>query len=322
MTKKLSPKSSRLSVMFSKVASATFVAVTLLISAAACAAVQAQAAPVTVEHELGTTVVDVNPQRVVVFDFGALDSLDVLGIDVVGLPKGNIPSYLSQYNDAKYINVGTLQEPDYEAVNALKPDLIIISSRTAAHYDELSRLAPTVYVGVNFDDYLGSVKYNLRMLGRIFGAEDKVEAELARIDTAIARVRAVSAGRTALVLLTTGGRANAYGPGSRYGFIHDEFGLAPVDDAIVASTHGQVISWEYVLMRDPDYLFVIDRDAVVSGGAGQTARQVVENALVQLTRAYKNGNIVYLEPSYWYLSGGGLQSLTMMIDDVEQALQQ
>ncbi len=75
-------------------------------------------------------------------------------------------------------------------------------------------------------------------------------------------------------------------------------------------------------MRDPDYLFVIDRDAVVSGGAGQTARQVVENALVQLTRAYKNGNIVYLEPSYWYLSGGGLQSLTMMIDDVEQALQQ
>ncbi len=194
MTKKLSPKSSRLSVMFSKVASATFVAVTLLISAAACAAVQAQAAPVTVEHELGTTVVDVNPQRVVVFDFGALDSLDVLGIDVVGLPKGNIPSYLSKYNDAKYINVGTLQEPDYEAVNALKPDLIIISSRTAAHYDELSRLAPTVYVGVNFDDYLGSVKYNLRMLGRIFGAEDKVEAELARIDTAIARVRAVGRG--------------------------------------------------------------------------------------------------------------------------------
>lgn len=39
-----------------------------------------------------------------------------------------------------------------------------------------------------------------------------------------------------------------------------------------------------------------------------------------LTRAYRNGHIVYLEPSYWYLSGGGLQSLAMMIADIEQAL--
>lgn len=286
----------------------------------AAAGFGAYAQTIEVHHQLGTAAVPVHPQRVVVFDFGVLDSLDLLGIDVVGLPKSNIPAYLAKYGDDKYVNVGTLQEPDYEAVNALKPDLIIISSRTAAHYDELAKLAPTIYIGPDFADYLGSVKKDMRTLGRIFGVEDQVEAELAKIDAAVARVRSLSQGKSALILLITGGRASAYGPGSRYGFIHDEFGVTPVDDTIVSSTHGQSISWEYVVVRDPDYLFVIDRDAVVAGGAGQTARQVVENELVMLTRAYRNGHIVYLEPSYWYLSGGGLQSLAMMIADIEQAL--
>src|SRR5690606_10782896 len=273
----------------------------------AAAGFGAHAQTIEVHHQLGTAAVPVHPQRVVVFDFGVLDSLDLLGIDVVGLPKSNIPAYLAKYGDDKYVNVGTLKEPDYEAVNALKPDLIIISSRTAAHYDELAKLAPTIYIGPDFADYLGSVKKDMRTLGRIFGVEDQVEAELAKIDAAVARVRSLSQGKSALILLITGGRASAYGPGSRYGFIHDEFGVTPVDDTIVSSTHGQSISWEYVVGRDPDYLFVIDRDAVVAGGAGQTARQVVENELVMLTRAYRNGHIVYLEPSYWYLSGGGLQ---------------
>lgn len=275
---------------------------------------------IEIEHELGTTVVPANPQRVVVFDFGVLDSLDKLGIDVIGLPKGSIPSYLSKYNDAKYANVGSFFEPDFETINALKPDIIIISGRTASEYDRLSTLAPTVYMGTNQDDYFGSVETNLRHLGRIFGVEDEVEAEIAQIKQSIEDVKSLASGKNALVLLATGGRANAYGPGSRYGFIFDELGIEPANDDVVASTHGQVISWEFVLVNDPDYIFVIDRDAVVSGGSGQTAKQVVENELVKLTKAYENGNIVYLDPNYWYLSGGGLSSLAMMVDDVKQAL--
>ena len=89
----------------------------------------AQAVTIDVQHELGTTTVPINPKQVVVFDFGVLDSLDTLGIDVIGLPKGTVPAYLSKYAADKYVNVGTLQEPDFEVINALKPDLIIISGR-------------------------------------------------------------------------------------------------------------------------------------------------------------------------------------------------
>src|SRR5699024_4690880 len=55
---------------------------------------------VTIEHELGTTEIEKNPEKIVVFDFGILDSLDKLGIDVAGLPQAIVPSYLEKsYRD-------------------------------------------------------------------------------------------------------------------------------------------------------------------------------------------------------------------------------
>lgn len=289
-----------------------------LFAAPGATAVTAETLHIT--HDLGTAVIQPNPQRVIVFDYGVLDSLERLNIDVIGLPKSNVPSYLSRFGHSRYADAGTLQEPNFEAINALKPDLIIISGRMAAHYDELARLAPTLYMAVDHDAYLDSVVANVETLGRIFGVEAAAEAELSKLLEDVARVQSLAADDNALMLLVTGGRANAYGLGSRYGFIHEVFGLAPVDTTITASTHGQVISWEYVLVHDPDLLFVIDRDAVVEGGGWQTARQVVENELVRLTTAYAEGNIFYLDPSYWYLSGGGLTSLEMMLADVESAL--
>lgn len=48
----------------------------------------------TIKHELGEITIKSNPQKVVVFDFGTLDTLDKLGVEVTGLPQSNVPSYL------------------------------------------------------------------------------------------------------------------------------------------------------------------------------------------------------------------------------------
>lgn len=276
---------------------------------------------ITVEHELGTTVVPVNPERVVVFDFGALDTMDALGVEPVGLPKGGtIPSYLSKYKDAKYTNVGTLTEPNLEIIYALKPDLIIISGRQVDFYDELSKIAPTVYVALDTTDYVASFQANVRLLAKIFGREDVVEERLAAAERSVADLqqKVKAAGLTALVVLVNDKSVSAFGPGSRFGLIHDEFGFVPAQQNIVSSTHGQTISFEFILAGNPDYLFVVDRGAVVAGAG--TARQVMENQLVRFTKAYQNGNIVYLDPEYWYLSGGGLISVPAMIEEVASAL--
>lgn len=293
--------------------------VLIAILLAAPSAVMAQG--LVVEHELGSTTLPGTPERVVVFDFGSLDTLDVLGVDIVGLPKGGtIPQYLSKYQDAKYATVGTLTQPDLERVYALKPDLIIISTRQASFYEELSRIAPTIYLAVDTARYMESFKENARTLGRIFNKREQVEEILAEVEAQVAEVqKRVAANRaSALVTLVNDKSVSAYGPGSRFGLIHDVFGFTPASRNIVASTHGQPISFEFILSHDPDFLFVVDRGAVVAGQA--TAKQVMENQLVRFTKAYRNDKIIYLNPEYWYLSGGGLLSVPAMVEEVLAAL--
>lgn len=282
---------------------------------------EANDGPLEITHKLGKTTVNKNPQKVVVFDFGTLDTLDKLGVEVIGLPKSNIPPYLAdKYSDAKYENVGSLKEPDFEKINALKPDLIIITGRTAEAYEEMSNIGPTLYVEIDNSKYMESFEHNARLLGEIFGKEDVVEKELTEVKEAIKQLhdKASASGKNSLIILTNDNKISAYGPSSRFGILHDVFGFAPVDDKIEVSTHGQSISFEYIVDKDPDYLFVIDRTAAVGGESG--AKEMIENDLVKNTKAYKEGNIVYLDPNYWYLSGGGLISVPAMVKEVEASV--
>lgn len=278
----------------------------------------------SITHQLGTATLKKNPDNIVVFDYGTLESLDKLGVEVTGVPQSNLPPHLKKYEDSKYTNVGTLKEPDFEKINAMKPGVIFISGRTSEAYGELNQIAPTIYLGVDNAKYLESMKENVNILGQIFGKEAEVDQEWGAIEESVKAINeqtAASEGK-GLVILTTGGKVSAYGPGSRFGIIHDEFGIAPADDTIEVSTHGQSISFEFVAEKNPDYLFVIDRDAVVSEGGqeAEPASKLVENDLVKKTNAYKNGKIIYLDASYWYLSGGGLISVPEMAKEVQEGI--
>lgn len=277
---------------------------------------------ISIEHELSTSPVEVpkNPEKVVVFDFGTLDTMDALGVEVAGLPRANVPGYLSKYDDDKYVNLGSLKEPDFEALHAMKPDVIFISSRQAELYDQFAEIAPTIYVGLDYAHYMDSFKHNAEMIGEIFSKDDEVKSQLADIDENIAAIKekASSNGSKALVILASEGKVSAYGPNSRFGLIHDVLGYKAADEKIEISTHGQNITFEYIVEKNPDVLFVIDRDAAVGNGA--SAKDSVENDLVKKTNAYKNNKIIYLNGEYWYLSGGGLLSMKEMVKEVEAGL--
>ncbi|SIT89076.1 siderophore ABC transporter substrate-binding protein [Edaphobacillus lindanitolerans] len=275
---------------------------------------------VTVKHELGEATVDKNPGNVVVFDFGILDTLDELGVDVKGVPQTNIPKYLEKYASDDYTNVGSLKEPDFETIHALKPDVIFISGRQADLYDQFAEIAPTVYIPLDTTDYVNSFKENMNTVAEIFNKEDEMKEELADIDDRIAGIQEKTSKTDdkGLIVLGTEGKVSAYGPASRFGLIHDVFGVKPADDSIEASTHGQNITFEYILDTNPDILYVIDRDAAI--GTDSSVKASLENDLVQKTNAFKNDKIFYLDGQYWYLSGGGLQSMKEMITEVENSL--
>ncbi|MGW8460971.1 siderophore ABC transporter substrate-binding protein [Bacillus atrophaeus] len=280
---------------------------------------------ITVKHDLDKngTKVTKNPKKVVVFNFGILDTLDKLGLQgsVAGLPKNSLPDYLSSYKNDKYTDVGSLKEPDFEKVADLDPDLIIISGRQSDSYKEFSQIAPTIYLDIDSAKYMESFKSNTETIGKIFNKEDEVKNQLAKIDDSISDVKktAEKVNKKGLVIMANDGKISAFGPKSRYGLIHDVFGVTPADQNIEASTHGQSVSYEYISKTNPDYLFVVDRGTAI--GETSSTKQVVENDYVKKVNAVKNDHVVYLDSATWYLSGGGLESMAQMIKEVKDGLE-
>lgn len=275
---------------------------------------------VIIEHSKGTVSVPKNPKKIAVFDFGILDTIDALGIDVeMALPVDSIPTYLADYKETA-TNGGGIKEPNIEELFNYKPEIIFISGRQESFYDELNEIAPTVYVELNGANYINSIYYNTAILTEIF--EGKAEISEEKFSEIYAKVEAVkektnATEEKALVILANSGKMSTYGRGSRFGIIFDDLGVKPADENIEVSTHGKEISYEYIAEMNPDIIFVIDRNTVVGGESDDS--NILNNELVNGTNAYKTGKIINLDPEIWYIAGGGLTSVNTMIEEVESA---
>ena len=263
-----------------------------------------------------------NPKRVVVFDYGVADILKNLGVDaVVGLPKnGKMPEILSNYSDDKYTNVGSLKETDFEAVESLNPDLIIIGGRQAEDIDSFKEIAPTVNLAVDGQDYMNSFKTVVTDLGNLFDKQDEAKKAIDEIEAKIAKVNktVTEKGLTASVVMANEGNISAFSAKSRYGLIYNGLGFAEVDKNIDDSTHGQQVSFEYFLENKADYVFVVDRGSIT--GKGDSASKLFDNEVMNKTEVAKNGNIVYLNSVIWYTMTGGIESTNQMIDEIADAI--
>lgn len=272
---------------------------------------------VTVTHELGSVEIVKNPKRVVALDFASLEMLDLLGVEVVGVPKTSMPEQLSKYkDDPSVVDLGNLKEINFELLNELQPDVIFISGRMLEAYDEISKIAPAVYTEIDYTQYLNSLKKITQMYATIFDASDVTQKAMQSLEDDIndLKSKVATTDKRALIVLHNKGRFSAYGKNSRFGIIHDVFGVKQAVQDLEAGRHGQRVSNEFIQNANPDYLYIIDRSAVVDKSA--TNKEEIENQLIQQTNAYKNGKIIYLDPEVWYLSGGGIYSLHKMIDQV------
>ena len=246
-----------------------------------------------------------DPQRIAILDMASLDILDALGVGgrVVGTASTSL-DYLQSYINEDIANLGTIKEADLEAVMSCEPDVIFIGGRLASSYDALSEIAPVVYLSTDTEQgVVESVRKNANTIASLFGLEEEVDSLMADFDSRIAALAEFAEGRCSMI-------------GREVGF--ENIG---VDAEIDTATHGNEASFEFVVEKDPDYIFVLDRDAAIQTEGAQLAQEIVENELVKGTRAYTDGHIVYLSsPAVWYTAEGGITALDVMLQDLESEL--
>jgi iron complex transport system substrate-binding protein len=278
---------------------------------------------ITVTHAQGDTVVSLNPETVLSYDIASVDTLQALGVAIAGLPE--ITGADGVIDTEGTENIGSLFEPDYEKVNEMSPDLIIVAGRSAEVFPDLSDLAPTIDLSFQTGDFVAGLEANTRVLGAIFEKDAEVEEQLAAISTRVADVKEMATGiSSGMVVMTSGGSVTALAPGTaragRGALIYQTMGVKPPIEDLETATHGEPISFEFLLEHDPEWLFVIDRDAATAAEDGQPAEQVLDNDIMHETTAWKEGNIVYLNPFDWYIiTGAGLSSMNRMLDELEAA---
>lgn len=285
-------------------------------------------------EEVSETVeVPVNPEKVAVFDYGALSTIHELGEadSVVGLPKGQsastLPDELEAFQGDEYANLGTLKDPDFEKIAELQPEVIMISGRqaTSAMIDEFEKAAPdaqVLYVAPSNENYFEEVKHYTQMIGDIYDKSSEAESLNADLDSKIEEVKqkVADTDETMLFVMANEGELSAHGPGGRYGFLFEDLGFEPVDEEISTTRHGQAISYEYINDRNPGIILALDRGSAIGGESSSST--VLDNNVIQDVDAIKNDRVVDLDAKLWYLASGGAMTTIGQLEEIEQALEQ
>lgn len=274
----------------------------------------------SVEQAMGTTEIVGGPERIVGLDYDVLDTVTALGFEPVAgteaLPGFGIPEYLrGQIGDMEL--VGTIEEPNLEAIATLKPDLILSSKvRHEQLYDELSALAPTV-----FAENVGPTwKENVRVYGEAVGKPEEAEAMLAEYEQ-----RAAELG--ARIAEQFGGERPTISvvrflPGETRIYMKDNFIGSIIEDVGLPRPEPQDVD-EFALYPSEEQVGLMAGDVIFYTHYGPEAEttlpQITSNPLWKNFEAVREGSAYNVPEDHWIV-GIGVQAANLVLDDLERVL--
>ena len=273
---------------------------------------------VEVETVRGAAQVPEQVNSLAVYDIAALDSLKALGIQPKGVIKDVYVDYLADMSKKAKVHIGTIKDPDLEALNGMSPDLVVIGGRMAPNYDVLSKVAPTLDMTMNGKAAFRQGFDRIATYGKIFKKEEEAATLIANLENALKQAQEAVKGKgNALMIMVNGPKIASFGAESRFGYLFNEIGIEPADLNKNDATHGQPVSFEFIQKLNPDWVIVMDRTSAINA-KGENAKVVLDNALLKNTTAFSKNQVIYLDSSS-YLSSGGYQQLMTELELLTQA---
>ena len=243
--------------------------------------------------------------------------MHTLDIPVKGVVKQYALNYLAKYQGKAYEDIGTFFEPNIEAIAAMNPDLIITGPRSANFKKQLSRIAPVIDSSVWGGSFINQFTEQTLALARAVNKEDTAKTKLSLINKKIEQVRSIAPQQgNGLVLVVRGGKVYAFNKTSRLGWVYQDLGIPSAFDNQEGGDHGQLVSFEWILKTNPDWMFILDRDAGI--GHAAAAKSLMDNAVIKQTTAANKEQIIYLDPYAWNV-GYGLTAVDISISQILDA---
>ncbi|MGO4345776.1 ABC transporter substrate-binding protein [Paenibacillus sp. MCAF9] len=267
----------------------------------------------TVKDAYGDVLVPASPAKIVVLDIGALDNLLELGITPIGAPSilaagDPYPAYLKGTEGIS--NIGSVNEPNLEAIDALKPDLIIGNKDTHdAIHDQLTKIAPTVFV-----ETLGVTwKANLQLHAEAVNKQAEGQKLLDAYNGKITDLKSKLAdkGKSVSLFRPRADKIQIYLKDTFAGTIMTDAGInrpesqniegfsKDVTEEQMSSLDGDIILW---FNREPDAFAKVEKSALWASLNG-----------------VKSNSVHSVDWEYW-MSGLGIQAVNKVVDDLQSFL--
>lgn len=270
-----------------------------------------KASTVEITDVHGSVTVPLNPKNVVALDNRTFETLAAWGIELAAVPKDVMPADSSYVKDESVQNIGNHREPKLEIIAAADPELVIIGQRFASYYEEIKKLVPNAaIIDLNIDvseeaetpgeNFVNGLKDTTISLGQIFEKTEEAKQLVGDFDQAIKDAKsAYNETDTVMSVEVAGGNIGFSAPhfGRVWGPMYEIFEWEPALEIENATSNhkGDEISVEAIAQSNPDWLFVLDRDAAVSSTTDAVpAQDVINNSpALQNVTAVSKEQIVY-----------------------------
>ncbi|WP_028563236.1 ABC transporter substrate-binding protein [Paenibacillus pinihumi] len=266
----------------------------------------------------GDISIPIEPKRVIGLSVVYPEFLYALGITPVAVQNYHqeFPGYLTE-PFKNTVKMGIAQTPNFEAILASEPDLIIAPVWWSdKDYTDLSKIAPTVLLPQR-DDWRDEMRDIAEVLNKVEQAEAIIQDLKKKEEVAKEKLRSLVGNETVMYMMIMAKEIVIYGENiDRGSFIHQQLGLKPIKD-FPQSERSVSISLEKIPEYNPDHIILqLDND---SSEVQNRYEEMMNSSLWKNMTAVKKDQVYMMGGAEWFSLGMSPLADMNAIDDVVRA---
>lgn len=270
-----------------------------------------------IQHIMGVTEIKGTPKRVVILTNEGTEALLALGVKPVGAVRSwtGEPWYDHIKDDMDGVQeLGFEDEPNFEAIVGLNPDLIIGNKvRHEEAYDQLSKIAPTVFS----EELSGQWKVNFELYADVLNKKAEGDKIMKAFDDRVAAAKEKLGDKEDFkvsVVRFSAKDVRIYQKDTFSGVLLDQLGVGrPASQDV--DNFMETVSEEAMETMDGDIMFYWMTETEVA----DKTNEWLESPVFKSLNVSKTNQVFEINETIWN-TAGGIKAANLLLDDLVERL--